>query len=153
MFFQGSNSLPLDSPIKHPNSPLYLVFNLPSGQYLPQLEHRVVELEAQCESLTHKLGQCVSEGRGPVPSMQELEAMQNENAYLRQENQELRRQMAGGRPPFSSHGMPPPPTADGSKSGDGSRFSGEYAPQSNSPRAYDRVSLSLSKGTAELMNR
>jgi hypothetical protein len=116
------------------NSAIFLHLPVASLHPLIQLEHKVVELEAQCESLTHKLNQCVSEGRGPVPSMQEFEAMQAENAYLRQENQELRRQF-GGRPPYSAGGMPPP-GLDDSKPGDGARFSGDYS----SPRGYERVS-------------
>ena len=72
--------------------------------------------------------------------MQEFEAMQAENAYLRQENQELRRQF-GGRPPYPN-GMPPPGVAiEESKSGDG-RFQGDY-PHSGSPRGYERVSCHL----------
>jgi hypothetical protein len=71
-----------------------------------QLEQEVVELEAQCGSLTRKLNRCVSEGRGPVPLMQEVEAMQAENTHLRQMNEELRRQ-TGGRRPYSAGNMPP----------------------------------------------
>jgi hypothetical protein len=76
--------------------------------------------------------------------MQEFEAMQAENAYLRQENQELRRQF-GGRPPYSG-GMPPPGVAlEESKSGSGDgRFQGDYS-HAGSPRGYERVSCQDSK--------
>jgi hypothetical protein len=113
----------------------------------------VVELEAQCESLTHKLNQCVSEGRGPLPSMQDFEAIQAENAYLRQENQELRRQF-GGRPPYPIGGMPPPPGGanleEGKSSDGGGRFQGDY-PHSGSPRGYERVSHLVNGMGHELM--
>jgi hypothetical protein len=72
--------------------------------------------------------------------MQEFEAMQAENAYLRQENQELRRQF-GGRPPYTAVGMPPPGVGlEEAKSSDGGRFQGDY-PHSGSPRGYERVCL------------
>jgi hypothetical protein len=71
--------------------------------------------------------------------MQEFEAMQAENAYLRQENAELRRNF-GGRPPYPG-GMPPPGVGlEEAKSSDGGRFQGDYS-HSGSPRGYERVCL------------
>ena len=86
--------------------------------------------------------------------MQDFEAIQAENAYLRQENQELRRQF-GGRPPYSIGGMPPPPggaNLEEAKSSDGGRFQGDY-PHTGSPRGYERVCPFFFGGRKELMCR
>jgi len=108
-----------------------------------QLEHKILKLEDQRESLTNKLNSCASAGGGTVQLRQEFEAIQEDNIRLRRKNQELRHEIIERRNHCAPETPLPGVMLEEARSSNGRSYGNDL---SKGPREYQQVRSRFGRG-------